>query len=69
MDTQCNPTQLEFHALGKREVVGKFDGGCITSDAGGLLLRETEERVGIISEILDCAVAAKASNSPVQRLD
>jgi len=54
MDTQCNPTQLEFHALGKREVVGKFDGGSITSDAGGLLLRETEKRVGIISGFAKC---------------
>lgn len=54
MDTQCNPTQLEFHALGKREVVGRFDGGSITSDAGGLLLRETEKRVGIISGFAKC---------------
>jgi len=54
MTTQCNPTQLEFHALGKREVVGRFDGGSITSDAGGLLLRETEKRVGIISGFARC---------------
>jgi len=25
MDIECAPTQLEFHALGRREVVGKFD--------------------------------------------
>ncbi len=54
MDTQCNPTQLEFHALGNREVTGKFDGGNITSDAGGLLLRETEERTAIISGFAKC---------------
>jgi len=54
MTTECNPTQLEFHALGKRTVVGKFDGGSITSDAGGLLLRETEKRVGIISGFANC---------------
>ena len=54
MDTQCNPTQLEFHALGRREVVGKFDGGNITSDAGGLLLRETEKRTGIIAGFAKC---------------
>jgi hypothetical protein len=54
MDTQCIPTQLEFHALGKREVVGKFDGGNITSDAGGLLLRETEMRTGILSRFAEC---------------
>jgi len=54
MDTQCIPTQLEFHSLGKREVVGKFDGGSITSDAGGLLLRETEMRAGILSKFAEC---------------
>ncbi len=54
MDTQCIPTQLEFHALGNREVVGKFDGGNITSDAGGLLLRETEKRTGILSRFAKC---------------
>jgi len=50
METQCTPAQLEFHALGRREVVGKFDGGNITSDAGGLLLREAEKRTGILRE-------------------
>ena len=54
METQCNPTQLEFHELGSREVRGKFDGGNITSDAGGLLLRETEKRTGIISGFARC---------------
>ncbi len=54
METECTPTQLEFHALGRREVVGKFDGGNITSDAGGLLLRETEKRTGIISGFARC---------------
>ena len=54
METECTPTQLEFHALGRREVVGKFDGGNITSDAGGLLLRETEKRTGIISGFAGC---------------
>jgi len=54
METECTPIQLEFHALGRREVVGKFDGGNITSDAGGLLLRETEKRTGIISGFAEC---------------
>ena len=40
MTTQCNATKLTFHELNFREVVGRFDGGEITSDAGGLLLRE-----------------------------
>jgi hypothetical protein len=54
MNTQCNPFQLEFHALGRRKVIGKFDGGNITSDAGGLLLRETEKKTGIVRQFAKC---------------
>src|SRR5437773_1493992 len=52
--TECKTEQYEFHALGNREVVGHFDGGDITSDAGGLLLREVEKRSGIIRRFAAC---------------
>ena len=39
MTTECIPAQLGFHALGSRDVVGRFDGERFTSDGGGLLLR------------------------------
>jgi hypothetical protein len=45
---------LEFHPLAKREVRGQFDGGTITSDGGGLLLREVEKRTGIIAQFAAC---------------
>ena len=54
MPTQCNQEFLEFHPLEKREVRGEFDGGTITSDAGGLLLREVEKRTGIIAQFAAC---------------
>jgi hypothetical protein len=54
MQTQCTQQTFEFLALGRREVVARFDGGPITSDAGGLLLREVEERTGIIRQLADC---------------
>ena len=54
MPTQCNQESFEFHPLGKREVRGQFDGGAITSDAGGLLLREVEKRTGIIAQFAAC---------------
>ena len=50
MMTECTQTSFAFHALGRREVVARFDGGKITSDAGGLLLRETERLTGIIRQ-------------------
>src|SRR5947199_7490477 len=52
--TECKTEQYEFHPLGSREVVGHFDGGDITSDAGGLLLREVEKRTGIIRRFAAC---------------
>ena len=54
MPTQCNQEFLEFHPLDKREVRGQFDGGAITTDAGGLLLREVEKRTGIIAQFAAC---------------
>ena len=40
MDTQCSAEQMEFHGLGRRRVAGRFDGGRMSSDGGGVLLRE-----------------------------
>src|SRR5712691_8571399 len=54
--TECKPKPYEFHALGSREVVAQFDGGDITSDAGGLILREVEQRTGILKKFGACFV-------------
>ena len=42
--------------MGRRAVVGEFDGGKISSDSGGLLLREVEQRSGILSRLAGCFV-------------
>ena len=54
METQCIQEQMVFQQLGRREVVGRFDGGMISSDAGGLLLREVEKRSGILKRFAAC---------------
>jgi hypothetical protein len=43
METVCHK-QLLFESLFSKEVIGDFTGGRITSDAGGLLLRELDQR-------------------------
>src|SRR5204862_6918756 len=52
--TECKPKPIEFHALGNRDVMAHFDGGDITSDAGGLMLREVEQRTGILKKLAAC---------------
>ena len=49
--TECNEKQLEFHALGERAVIGKFDGGAISSDGGALLLSEVEAKAHIVDRL------------------
>ncbi len=46
METQCIQEQMVFQQLGGREVIGRFDGGMISSDGGGMLLREVE--IGVL---------------------
>ena len=43
MLTQCSPTEMEFGRAGGRRVVADFDGGLVSSDAGALLLGETDK--------------------------
>lgn len=52
--TECTAEQLSFQGIGRREVVAQFDGGQISSDGGGLLLRETERRTGIVEQFARC---------------
>ena len=54
MQTDCIRKSLEFHPLGRRKIVARFDGGAISSDAGGLLLRGVEKATGIIGQFARC---------------
>src|ERR1700722_16963137 len=54
MQTECNAERFEFGAVGRREVVGSFDGGVITSDAGALLLAATDRVIGLVDRFAGC---------------
>ena len=54
MNTQCTPVQMEFPGVGRRRIVGRFDGGTLSSDAGALLLRDVEERTGLLAKVSRC---------------
>lgn len=52
--TECIRESLEFHPLGCREVTARFDAPAITSDAGGLLLRELDEKFRFLAQLSQC---------------
>jgi Transposase DDE domain group 1 len=56
MQTKCSADLFEFASVGRREVVGSFDGGAITSDAGALLLRATDRKIGVIDRLAKCFI-------------
>ena len=55
MTTECTTERLEFGGLRRQRVVGRFDGGELGSDGGGLLLRELAQRTGHPVEVLVAA--------------
>lgn len=56
MPTQCNAEQFEFSCVERRRVVAAFDGGTVSSDAGALLLKRTDEAIGLIDRLAGCFI-------------
>jgi len=54
MPTHCNPALFEFEPVEGRAVVAAFDGGTITSDAGALLLGQTDRAIRLIERFAAC---------------
>ena len=54
MQTECIPNLFDFQDLGTRKVVAGFDGGMISSDAGGLLLREVAVATDLLRQFSTC---------------
>jgi hypothetical protein len=54
MPTECSAERFDFGLVGRREVVGSFDGGAITSDAGALLLGTTDRAIGLVDRLAAC---------------
>ena len=54
MKTEGTQFCFLFHAAKRRGVVARFEGGRISSDAGGLLLREVEKRTEIVKRLAGC---------------
>jgi hypothetical protein len=69
MTTECTQTSFEFAAEGSRQVVARFDGGTITSDAGGLLLRQTDQRIQLLKRLAECFTDGRDPEQVEHRLE
>jgi hypothetical protein len=52
--TQCTQSSFEFESHFHRAVVASFDGGALSSDAGALLLRQVDRRMGFLRRLAAC---------------
>ena len=54
MPTECRPKLFEFEVVERRAVVAGFDGGDITSNAGGLLLGQVDRGLALVRRFAGC---------------
>lgn len=59
--TECTQSAFEFAAHFSRQVVARFDGGTLTTDSGGLLLRETDRRLNLLPRLAQCFLDGRNS--------
>ena len=52
--TECTQPELRFRAPSGHELVARFDGGDMTSDAGMLLLRRADDRIRLVERFAGC---------------
>ena len=54
MQTECSAKPSAFGQVEGRPVVAEFDGGTLTSDAGGLLLGAADRRLDMVRRLAGC---------------
>jgi Transposase DDE domain group 1 len=69
MRTDCNAGQLLFEGFEGRRVVGAFDGGAVTSNAGATLLREADLAIGLTAKVARCFRDGRAGELVVHRIE
>ena len=52
--TDCTQKTFEFQGLERRKITADFSGGYLSSDGGGLILREVEKKMRVIDGLATC---------------
>ena len=69
MPTECSATLFDFAPVEGRRVVAAFDGGTITSDAGALLLGQTDRAIGLVDRFAACFSDARVAELVEHRVE
>ena len=67
--TECNQGSFQFEEHFSKQVMARFDGGRQTSDAGGLLLRETDRRLKLLSRFAGCFIDGRDASRIEHRVE
>jgi len=67
--TDCTQSTFGFQDIGRRKVTADFSGGYLSSDGGGLLLREVEGRMGLVKRLAGCFVDGRDQRFVEHQLD
>jgi Transposase DDE domain group 1 len=68
MPTECSRKPMGFARVDGRAVVADFDGGAITSNAGGLLLGATDRAIGLVERFAACFADGRAAERVVHEV-
>jgi len=66
---ECTQNSFDFEPHFSRRVTAEFDGGTLTTDGGGLLLRQTERRIGLLKRLRDCFLDGRRASRVEHRLE
>ena len=69
MPTDCTPAWFEFPPVEGRAVAASFDGGAITSDAGALLLGQTDRAIRLTERFAACFAGTRTAELVEHRVD
>ena len=68
MPTECSAKPMGFARVDGRAVVADFEGGAITSNAGGLLLGATDRAIGLVERFAACFSDGRAAERVVHEV-
>jgi len=68
MPTECSQDSFDFGTVEGRVVVGAFDGGRISSDAGAVLLGQTNKAIRLVSRLAQCFEDGRDPDATIHQL-